>query len=314
MSLTVACFGLLSYSISVQMWQTLGFDKIKNFFEKTSENGQLSHAYIFSGQEMIGKRTFALELVNLVNRVNPHTQVLSVGASPANIFQPDCLFVDSGVSESGQTITIEEIRRVKNFVSLSPYAGPYKFVVINDAHLMTTEAQNALLKVLEEPSPSSILILVTANPNSLLPTIISRCQEIKFPPHPKSVIGDVLKNSGLPKSETEFLAEFSNGRVGLVRTIIKEKSFDEIKDSVEELVRLIKADINERLTVAQKLTDEKNKPDLMRKVLYWTLYMRMRINEPKARKILGGLVGLHKIIAQPQFNHRLALENFLVQL
>ncbi len=284
-------------------WRTLGFDKIKNFFEKTLENGQLSHAYIFSGQEMIGKRMFALELTNLINR-----------ADPDPVFQPDCLFVDSGVSESGQTITIEEIRRVKNFVSLSPYAGPYKFVVINDAHLMTTEAQNALLKVLEEPSPSSILILVTANPNSLLPTIISRCQEIKFPPHPKKIVDEVLKNSGLPKSEAEFLAEFSNGRVGLVKMIIKEKSFGEIKDSVEELVRLVKADINERLTVAQKLTDEKNKPDLMRKVLYWTLYMRMRINEPKARKILDGLVGLHKIIAQPQFNHRLALENFLVQI
>ena len=284
-------------------WQTLGFDKIKNFFEKMSESGQLGHAYIFSGQEMIGKRTFALELTNLINQT-----------SPDPVFQLDRLFVDSGVSESGQTITIEEVRRIKSFVSLSPYAGPYKFVVINDAHLMTTEAQNALLKVLEEPSPSSILILVTANPNSLLPTIVSRCQEIKFPPHPRGIIGDVLKNSSLPKSEAEFLAEFSNGRVGLVKTVIGEKSFGEIKDSVEELVRLIKADINERLTIAQKLTDEKNKQDLMKKVLYWTLYMRMRINEPKARRILDGLVGLHKIISQPQFNHRLALENFLVQL
>ena len=292
----------------------MGFDKIKNFFEKTLNNGQLSHAYIFSGQEMIGKRTFTLELTNLINRADPHTHGMNVGASPDPVFQPDCLFVDSGVSESGQTITIEEIRRVKNFVSLSPYAGPYKFVVINDAHLMTTEAQNALLKVLEEPSPSSILILITANPNSLLPTIISRCQEIKFPPHPRGIIENVLKNSGLPKSEAEFLAEFSNGRVGLVTMIIKEKSFDEIRDSVEELVGLVKSDINDRLTVAQKLTDEKNKQDLMKKVLYWTLYMRMRINEPKARKILGGLVSLHKIIAQPQFNHRLALENFLVQL
>ncbi len=284
-------------------WQTLGFDKIKTFFARMSESGQLGHAYIFSGQEMTGKRTFALELVNLVN-----------SAGPDDVFHPDCLFVDSGVSESGQTITIEEVRKVKNFVSLSPYAGPYKFVIVNDAHLMTAEAQNALLKILEEPSPSSILILVTANPNSLLPTIISRCQEIKFPPHPKAIIENVLKNFGLLKSEVEFLAEFSNGRVGLVKTIIKEKSFGEIKNAVEELVRLVRADINERLTVAQKLTDDKNKPELMKKVLYWILYMRMRINEPKARKVLDGLIGLHEIIAQPQFNHRLALENFLVQL
>jgi len=286
-------------------WQTLGFDKIKNFFERALKSGQLSHAYIFSGQEMIGKRTFALELAG---------QIAQLSGSTTKYFNPDILFVDSGVSESGQTITIEEIRRVKNFISLSPYAGSYKFIIINDAHLMTAEAQNALLKVLEEPSPSSILILVTANPNSLLSTIISRCQEIKFLPHPKRIVGDVLTNSGLPKSEAEFLSEFSNGRIGLVKTTIKEKSFGEIKDSVEELVRLIKTDINERLAVAQRIADEKNKQDLLKKVLYWILYMRMRINEPKARKILDGLVGLHKIISQPQFNHRLALENFLVQL
>ena len=284
-------------------WRTIGFDRIKNFFERAFENSLLSHAYIFSGQEMIGKRTFALELANLVNYTSPDA-----------VIHPDILFIDSGVSESGQTITIEEIRKVKIFLSLSLYLGSYKFVVINDAHLMTTEAQNALLKVLEEPSPSSILILVTANPNSLLPTIISRCQEIKFLPHPKKIIDEVFKNSNLPKSEIGFLTEFSNGRIGLVKTVVKEKSFDEIKDSVEELMRLVKVDINERLIIAQKLSDDKNKSDLMKKVLYWILYMRMRINEPKARKILDGLVNLHKIIAQPQFNHRLALENFLVQL
>jgi DNA polymerase III delta prime subunit len=179
---------------------------------------------------------------------------------------------------------------------------------------MTTEAQNALLKVLEEPSPSSILILVTANPASLLSTITSRCQEIKISPHPQKIIGEVLKNSGLPKSEAGFLLEFSNGRVGLVKTVIKEKSFGEIKKAVEELMYLIKADINERFIIAQKFSGEKNEPDLEKKVLYWLLYMRMRINEPKARGILRGLTDLHKIISQPQFNHRLALENFLMQL
>jgi DNA polymerase-3 subunit delta' len=288
--------------MSKYTWQTVGFDKIKGFFERMLENGQLSHAYVFSGQEMIGKRTFALELARLTS-----------GADP-NAINPDVLFVDSASSESGQTITVEEIRRIKNFVSLSPYIGSYKFVVINDAHLMTTEAQNALLKVLEEPSPSSILILVTANPTSLLPTIVSRCQEIKFLPHPKKIVDEILKNSGLPKTKIEFLAEFSNGRVGLVKMIIKEKSFDEVKDAVEELMRLVKADINERFTIAQKLGDEKNKPDLAKKVLYWLLYARMRIAEPRARGILRGLTDLHGIITQPQFNHRLALENFVVSL
>jgi DNA polymerase-3 subunit delta' len=289
-------------------WYTIGFEKIKDFFEKAAKTGSLAHAYLFSGQEMIGKKTFALELIRLIND-NTENDL-----HPESAINADLLLVNASSSESGQAIGIEDIRKIKNFVSLSPVIGPYKFIVINDAHLMTAEAQNALLKVLEEPSPSSILILVTANPNSLLPTIISRCQEIKFPPHPLEIIKKFLDNSGLHKSEAEFLADFSNGRVGLIQTVIREKSFGLIKGSVEDLIRLIKADINERLAAAQELTDEKNKQDLMGKVLYWILYMRMRINEPKAPRILKGLLELHKIISQPQFNHRLALENFLVQL
>lgn len=77
---------------------------------------------------------------------------------------------------------------------------------------------------------------------------------------------------------------------------------------------LIKSDINERLTIAQKLTDEKNKAELPKKVLYWMLYLRMRLNEPKTHKILKNLLVLYEVINKPQFNQRLALENFLVSL
>ena len=279
-------------------WQTIGFEKNKKFFEGLIRNGQLAHAYLFSGQDMIGKRTFALELANQFNQLS----------------NPDILFVNSAGSESGQTIAIEEVRKIKNFVYLSPYVGKHKFIIIDDAHLMTVEAQNALLKILEEPNPSSILILISANPESLLPTITSRCQEIKFFPHPGPAIESVLAESGASKVKADFLMDFANGRIGLVKKIIEEKSYDEVEGSVKELMGLVKADINERLIVAQKLTDEKNKGELPRKVLYWTLYLRTRLNEPKAHKILKNLLALHEIINKPQFNQRLALESFLVQL
>ncbi len=281
-------------------WQTIGFDKNKKFFESVTESGRLGHAYLFSGQEMIGKKSFALEMAGLIT-------------GSANVNQ-DILLVDPTSSESGRSIMIEEVRKIKNFVSLSPYAGRYKFVIIDDAHLLTVEAQNALLKVLEEPGPSAILILVTANPKSLLPTIISRCQEIKFPPHPKAVMAGVIEHSGLSKINAEFLVDFAAGRIGLIKRIVQDKSFDDVRDSVEELMHLIKADINERLAVAQKLTDEKNKTELPQKILYWTLYLRTRLDEPKSHKILKGLLALHEIISRPQFNQRLALESFLVSL
>ncbi len=285
------------------IWRTIGFEKIKRFFESVIQKKILSHAYLFSGQDMIGKKTFAIELGGVIN-----------GTAFGDGINPDLLFIGPASSESGKSITIEEIRKAKDFASFRPNAGPYKFIIIDDANLMTVEAQNALLKILEEPNPSSILILVTANPASLLPTICSRCQEIKFTPHPKKTAEVLLKKINWPRPRSEFLLEFSNGRIGLVKNVIDGQSFDEIKESVEELSGLIQTNINERFMAAQKLSDEKNEAILPKKILYWMLYSRMRLAEPRAYKILKNLLHLQRIVNQPQFNHRLALENFLVQL
>lgn len=131
----------------------------------------------------------------------------------------------------------------------------------------------------------------------------------------------MLIDAKLSNKNKELLTEFANGRLGLIKKIVEENSFDEVKDAIEEVMHLIKSDINERLAIAQKLADpsagfagEKNKTELAKKILYWTLYLRTRLNEPKAHKILKNLLVLHEIINKPQFNQRLALENFLIQV
>lgn len=288
-------------------WRTIGFDKNKKLFERAIQNSALGHAYLFSGQEMIGKRTFALELALQVLRGSTSKEVEPLS-------KLDIMVVNTAGSDSGRSIAIEEVRKINNFVSFRPHMGAYKFVVIDDAHLMTVEAQNALLKVLEEPNASSILILVSASPEALLPTIFSRCQEIKFFPHKQEVLNGVLTGAKLSKKNREFLVEFAGGRIGLVQRIIEENAFGQVEDAVKKIMHLAKADINERLEVAQKLTDEKNKDNLSRLVLYWTLYLRTRLNESKAQKMLKGLLVLNEIVNKPQFNQRLALENFLVSL
>ena len=293
------------------IWQIIGFEKNKKLFVNAIKDGSLSHAYLFSGQEMIGKRTFALELISLAAQLSGSTTEYLVVEPLSN---PDILVVNAASSESGQTIAIEEVRKIKNFVSLSPYAAKHKFIVIDDAHLMTVEAQSALLKVLEEPSASSILILVSAYPEALLPTIFSRCQEIKFFPHSRESINAVLAGAKLSKTTREFLVEFAGGRIGLVKRIIEEDSFGLVEGAVKKIMHLAKADINERLVVAQKLTDEKNKAELPRLVFYWMLYLRTRLGEPKAQKMLKGLLALNEIVNKPQYNQRLALESFLISL
>jgi len=145
-------------------WQTFGFENIKKYFEKALADDSLEHAYLFSGQEMIGKRTFALELAGPIQG-SPVNRAALYG-------EPDLLMLGS------ESVGIDEIRKLKKFLSLKPYASKYKIVIIDDAHQMGAEAANAMLKVLEEPPAHSLIILISANPQALLPTIYSRCVEI----------------------------------------------------------------------------------------------------------------------------------------
>ncbi|MEK7507113.1 MAG: AAA family ATPase [Patescibacteria group bacterium] len=289
----------------------IGFEKNADLLNRAAAEGQLNHAYLFTGQEMLGKRTFALALANRLNGT-----------------EFDTLSVDPVTgSASGQTIGIGEIRQTKSFLSLKPIFGDRRFVIINDAHLMTDESQNALLKILEEPGPAAVIILVTANPEALLPTVVSRCQEMRFPPHPKEIITRLLKSSRLPQKHQALLVELANGRAGLVKSIVNNQSFAEVKTAIIELSDLLTSDLEGRFRYAQKMSDEKSRQPLARKVLYWILYCRTRLarqnfaeqnlgglGEPKTGRLLKNLLTLQNTLSQPQFNQRLALENFLVKM
>ena len=254
-------------------WTTLGFDRQKTFFEQ----GFQSHAYLFVGQPAIGKHTFARELA------------CNVAANE------DILCVDG---RNG----IDEIRRVKNFLSLSALAGDYKIVVIDNADRMTTEAQNALLKILEEPSASSILLLIAPTADSVIPTISSRCQIIECSVPSKK---DFFKHPAVQKlsnEQKEFLYQFSNGSIGLLGNDVSK-----IKTYVEEFARIASSDINYRFDVSKTLsTDEL----LQEKVLYWMLYLRTK----KMYKPLKPLFSLYKSILHPEYREQLALENFMLEL
>lgn len=286
-------------------WKTEGFNFIKEFFEKFMTSGHLSHAYIFSGQEMIGKKTFALELAHQINNTSESE------------IHPDIFTIDPSLSESGESIPIEQIRNAKNSLSLSVYSGPYKFVIVNNAEKMTTEAQNAFLKILEEPSDSSIIILVSAYPDELLPTITSRCQEIKFPNHSVKDIKKILLEEGITEDRAEFLSEFVNGRLGLGLKIVREDLYGKVKKYLSELADIKKTSLNDKLKIAQALNGEEGNQILREKILFWMLYLRMTaIKKPSydSAKTLSHLIELNYVLGQPQFNRRLMLENFMVKM
>ncbi|MDP3731323.1 MAG: hypothetical protein Q8R34_02410 [bacterium] len=199
-------------------WQTFGFENIKKYFERAVGEDSTEHSYLFSGQEMIGKKTFALELAS-------HIQGSPVNRA-ALYMDPDLLMLGN------EGVSIDDIRNLKSFLGFKPYSSRYKIVIVDDAHQMGEAAANAMLKVLEEPPAHSLIILISANPQALLPTIYSRCVEIKFAPHPRTELLKYLEQMDLNQAQAEFLADFSNGRLGLAYRLKEKNALQYIKKNL----------------------------------------------------------------------------------
>lgn len=241
-------------------WNSVGHDKNKNYFINAVKNSTLSHAYIFCGQEGIGKKMFAYDIFRLVNQREPEGD-------------PDFKLLTPCLEEDETKIYIEDIRDLKSYLSLKPYFGPYRFVVINNADRLVPEAANAFLKMLEEPSPFTIIVLISSKPKLILPTVLSRCEKVQFLP---------LGEKKVDKATTETVNEFIN---------------------------VVKQGITERMQYAEKLFAGKNYQNLIVSLIYF-LHSRENPNH----KVLKNLLRLNFLLSQPQFNHRLVLENFLINL
>lgn len=241
-------------------WNTVGFDKNKKYFENAVKNGNLSHAYIFCGPDGIGKKIFAGDIFRLVNQRDPEND-------------PDFKLLTPRLDDDETNIYIEDIRDLKSYLSLKPYFGPYKFVVINDADRLVTEAANAFLKMLEEPAPLTIIILVSSQPKLILPTVLSRCEKVQF------------------------------------LSFHKKEINKEIQESIAEFMKIPQEGICERMQYAEKLFAGKDYQNLIVGLIH-----TLRAGQNPNHKILKKLLRLNHLLSQPQFNHRLALENFLINL
>ena len=287
-------------------WQTIGFEKQKKFFAQILETappaGGLAHAYIFAGPEMIGKQMFARDLFVLANNREQFNQN-----------DPDLRMVSPRLAEGETKIYIEDARDIKQFLSLKPYHGPYKFVIINDAERLTPEASNALLKALEEPVSNSVLILISSKLRILLPTIISRCQMIRFLSHSPKQSEEFLSNASasrrISKSDQQLLLAMAQGRIGWLANAIDQVS--EIKKAIADLEKVLSGGASDRMLYAKKMYEKETYQATVTHWIYW-LYANSQISA--RHNALKQLLTLATHISQPQYNHRLLLENALLDL
>ena len=154
----------------------IGHEEIIGHLKNAIESGKISHSYIFTGEPGSGKKllagTFAATLQCEAGGTEPCQKCDSCKKAMGKN-HPDIIMVSH---EKPGTITIDEIRdQVINDIDIRPYYSPYKIYIIADADLMTPQAQNALLKTIEEPPEYAVILLLTNNIGGLLPTIQSRC-------------------------------------------------------------------------------------------------------------------------------------------
>jgi DNA polymerase-3 subunit delta' len=214
---------------------------------------RVSHAYLFVGPESVGKQTTALLLAQTLNCTSTPTLTPSI---PSSALTPcgeceDCRRIAAGThpdvhtilpgSKTGQNISVEQMRDLRQDVARRPILGRRKLYLIPTAEAMNDEAANTLLKTLEEPPGTVTLILMATSPTRVLPTILSRCQVVRFHLAPTEMIRDWLVADGIPVETAAALALTAGGRPGLARRWSREPEALERRRRILELLAEIPA-------------------------------------------------------------------------
>ena len=218
----------------------LGHNSIKEHLRTAISTGHPSHAYIFNGEEGSGRKTVAESFAAALCCQSPDEDSKPCGmcfscmqAESKN--HPDIIRIKHEKSRIG----VDDIRRtLLDDIVIKPFSSNYKIYIIDEAERMTEQAQNALLKTLEEPPQYAVIILITTNTGAFLQTILSRCVTLQFKPLPTETITDFLmKEEKLPDYFAKLCAAFSGGSLGQALKFAKNEEFEQIKNQCLTLLR-----------------------------------------------------------------------------
>ena len=210
----------------------IGNEKIKKELEESIKNNQVSHSYMFIGEEGIGKKEIAKEFAKNIlclGENKPCNQCKScVEFNSEN--HPDFQIIEP----EGNTLKIDTIREFQKKVVEKPITSEKKVYIINDSDKMTPEAQNCLLKTLEEPPEFVIIILIGKNENFFLSTIKSRCLIMHFEKLPNNELKELLENRYQIKVKSGLMLESFQGSIGKA---LKMQEQYEMYESIEEIIK-----------------------------------------------------------------------------
>lgn len=249
----------------------IGQDKIKKSLQNAIKNKTIGHGYIFEGSKGMGKSmmaaVFAKTLlcrekgVNPCNTCNSCIKFESHNHPDFHIERPE-----------GKSFKKEQIENIQREIRILPYEGERKIFVIKDADKMTTEAQNSFLKTLEEPPEDTIIIMIVENTRSLLPTIASRSQRLKFIPVNENSIEIYINNKyNIDREKAHVIAAFSGGNMGRAIDICESEEFNQIREGLMNVIdNNIGIDLFKSFTTSKFFEDNKDQIDyILDMMLIW---------------------------------------------
>lgn len=217
----------------------IGHKEKAKIFKELFASDVLSHGYIFFGEEQVGKKSFALAFANFLEK--DKFEMPERFLSETKLISP----------EEG-SIGIDTVKEAKRFLAQKPISSKRRVLIIDDAHKLTPQAQNAILKISEEPPQSSLIIVISPTLDSLLPTLTSRLQRVYFPRVKTEEIAKLLETMGVETAGAAKIAKAALGRPGRAIDAIENAEFKRFDKLVKEFIK----DRSARKDILQSLIKE----------------------------------------------------------
>jgi DNA polymerase-3 subunit delta' len=239
------------------MWQVIAQDKVISLLDYSIKTNAIAHAYLIVGPRHVGKGTLAFNLAQALNCDGPELPCGQCRSCQRILEGKHADITPIGL-DSKTEIGIDDIRALQRIANLPPYEGKCKVFIIDDAEYLSTEAANSLLKILEEPPQSVVWLLLVAEEEHLLPTVISRCQRLELKPVPSEHVREALVNSyNVEDNRAKLLAQLCRGRFGwALSALANDDILEQRSQRIDSLVSLLTASLDQRFTYAQELTSQ----------------------------------------------------------
>ena len=260
-------------------WDVWGHEWAEALLKKHIENGVTRHAYMFTGAPGIGRRTLALAFTRALYCENPPAPGEFCGSCRncrqlAKLQHTD--LVIGQAAAPGETLKIDTVRDIQHSLNMQPYAAPWRTALFLRFEEANVNAQNALLKTLEEPPERSKLLLTASNENALLPTISSRCEVIRLRPMALPALAEKLTETrGLTPEAAKRVAHLSGGRAGYALNLSEDtEEMARIVGLASDGLELLTSDTLQRFDYALPFKDIRKRPVLRETLQVWQSLFR----------------------------------------